>query len=265
MSELAVPHFDLTGRVALVTGASSGFGEHWSRLLAAAGAEVVLAARRTDRLETLAAQIRAGGGQALAVALDVTDEAATVAAYAAAEAAFGTVDTIIANAGVSDDKLALDLSAESFEQTVAINLTGVFKTVREGARRLIAADKAGDGLASRGRVVIVSSITAKKPYAAMAAYAASKAGVLHMSRLLAREWARKGICVNAILPGYIQTEMTGELFDEGNKGGEWLLKSFPRRALTPIAAMDVPLLFFASDLARHVTGAEIVVDDGQSL
>ena len=260
MNDIALPRFDLTGRVALVTGASSGFGEHWSRLLAAAGAKVVLAARRTDRLETVAAEIRAGGGQALAVALDVTDEAATVAAYAAAEAAFGTVDTIIANAGVSDDKMALDLSAESFEQIVGINLTGVFKTVREGARRLIAADQA-----SRGRVVIVSSITAKKPYAAMTAYAASKAGVLHMSRLLAREWARNGICVNTILPGYIQTEMTGELFDEGNKGGEWLLKSFPRRALTPIAAMDVPLLFFSGDLAAHVTGAEMVVDDGQSL
>ena len=260
MSEIALPQFNLTGRVALVTGASSGFGEHWSRLLAAAGAKVVLAARRTNRLETVAAEIRAGGGKALAVALDVTDEDATVAAYAAAEAAFGTVDTIIANAGVSDDKLALDLPADSFEQIVGINLTGVFKTVREGARRLIAADKAG-----RGRVVIVSSITAKKPYAAMTAYAASKAGVLHMSRLLAKEWARKGICVNTILPGYIQTEMTGELFDEGNKGGEWLMKSFPRRALTPIAAMDVPLLFFCSDLAAHVTGAEMTVDDGQSL
>ena len=260
MNEIALPQFNLTGRVALVTGASSGFGEHWSRLLAAAGAKVVLAARRTDRLETVAAEIRAGGGKALAVALDVTDEDATVAAYAAAEAAFGTVDTIIANAGVSDDKLALDLPADSFEQIVGINLTGVFKTVREGARRLIAADKAG-----RGRVVIVSSITAKKPYAAMTAYAASKAGVLHMSRLLAKEWARKGICVNTILPGYIQTEMTGELFDEGNKGGEWLMKSFPRRALTPIAAMDVPLLFFCSDLAAHVTGAEMTVDDGQSL
>lgn len=260
MNKATVPAFDLTGRVALVTGASSGFGERWSRLLSAAGAKVVLAARRTERLEAVASEIRAAGGEALAVALDVTDEAATAAAYDAAEAAFGTVDTIIANAGVSDDRLALDLPADSFEQTVAINLTGVFKTVREGARRLIAADAA-----ARGRVVVVSSITARKPYAAMTAYAASKAGVLHMSRLLAKEWARKGICVNAILPGYIETEMTGELFAQGNKGGDWLLKSFPRRALTPIEAMDVPLLFFAGDLARHVTGAELVIDDGQSL
>ena len=260
MSLPAIPSFDLTGRVALVTGASSGFGAHWARLLAAAGAQVVLAARRVDRLEAIAAEIRQGGGSALAVGLDVTDEAATAAAYDAAEAAFGTVDTIIANAGASNDKLALDMPVSEFEQTVAINLTGVFLTVREGARRLIAAGKA-----ERGRVVVVSSITARKQYAAMAGYAASKAGVLHLSRLLAREWARKGICVNAILPGYIETEMTGELFAEGNKGGEWLLKSFPRRALTPIAAMDAPLLFFASDLARNVTGAELTIDDGQSL
>lgn len=260
MSAPTIPSFDLSGRVALVTGASSGFGAHWSRLLAAAGARVVLAARRTERLEAVVTGIKASGGQAIAVPLDVADEAQTVAAYDAAEAAFGTVDTIVANAGTSNDKLALELTRDEFEQTLSINLTGVFLTVREGARRLIAADKA-----DRGRVVIVSSITAKKPYAAMTAYAASKAGVLHMSRLLAREWARKGICVNAILPGYIETEMTGDLFAEGNKGGEWLMKSFPRRALTPIEAMDAPLLFFASDLAARVTGAELTVDDGQSL
>ena len=260
MSLPGVPAFDLSGRVALVTGASSGFGAHWARLLAAAGAKVVLAARRIDRLETTAEEIRAARGEALAVELDVTDEAATAAAYDAAEAAFGTVDTIIANAGASNDKLALDLPAAEFGQTVAINLTGVFLTVREGARRLIAA-----GAAERGRVVVVSSITARKQYAAMTGYAASKAGVLHLSRLLAREWARTGICVNAILPGYVETEMTEELFAEGHKGGEWLLKSFPRRALTPIQAMDAPLLFFASDLAANVTGAELTIDDGQSL
>lgn len=260
MSSIPLPRFDLSGRVALVTGASSGFGEHWARLLAAAGAKVVLAARRAERLEAVAVQIRADGGEALAVALDVTDEAATIAAYDAAEAAFGPVDTIVANAGVSHDKSALDLPLADFEAALAINLTGVFLTAREGARRLIAANAA-----ARGRVVIVSSITAKKPYALMPGYAASKAGVLHLTRLLAREWARAGICVNAILPGYIETEMTEDLFAEGSKGGEFLIKSFPRRALTPIAAMDVPLLFFASDLAANVTGAELAVDDGQSL
>ena len=262
MTTIAVPTFDLSGRVALVTGASSGFGAHWARLLAAAGAKVVIAARRVDRLEALAEEIAASGGEALPVALDVTDPAATAAAYDAAEARFGTVDTIIANAGASTETGSLEVSPEEFEQILATNFSGVFYTVREGARRLIAS---GSAERNNGRVVIVSSITAKKLYSGMAPYSASKAAVSHMARVLAREWARKGICVNTILPGYIQTEMTGELFGEGNRAGDYLLKGFPRRALTPIAAMDAPLLFFASDLAAHVTGAELVVDDGQSL
>lgn len=262
MSEIAVPRFDLTGRVALVTGASSGFGARWARLLAAAGAKVVIAARRVERLEALAAEIVAAGGAALPVALDVTDADATAAAYDAAETAFGTIDTIVANAGAATEDGSLEVTPEDFEQIVATNLSGVFYTVREGARRLIAAGSAERG---HGRVVIVSSITARKVYAGMAPYSASKAAVTQLGRVLAREWARKGISVNMILPGYIQTEMTGELFDEGNLAGAHLLKGFPRRALTPIEAMDAPLLFFASDLARHVTGAELTVDDGQSL
>ena len=262
MTATIVPTFDLTGRVALITGASSGFGARWARLLSAAGAKVVIAARRAEKLEALAQDIRTAGGEVLAVALDVTDPAATVAAYDAAEAAFGTVDTIIANAGTSTEKGSLDVEPGEFEQILATNLSGVFYTVREGARRLIAAGSAEKG---NGRVIIVSSITAKKLYSGTAPYSASKAAALHMGRVLAREWARKGICVNTILPGYIQTEMTGDLFDEGNRAGEHLLKSFPRRALAPIAAMDVPLLFFASDMSRHVTGSELTVDDGQSL
>ena len=262
MSDPAVPRFELTGRVALVTGASSGFGARWARLLAGAGAKVVIAARRVERLEALAAEIAAAGGEALPVALDVTDPGATAAAYDAAEAKFGTVDTIIANAGAATEAGSLDVTPHEFEQIVSTNLSGVFYTVSEGARRLIAAGSADKG---NGRVVIVSSITARKLYAGMAPYSASKAAVSHLGRVLAREWARKGISVNMILPGYIETEMTGELFEEGNRAGEFLLKGFPRRALTPIEAMDAPLLFFASDLARHVTGAELVVDDGQSL
>ena len=262
MSDWPVPQFDLTGRVALVTGASSGFGARWAKLLAGAGAKVVIAARRVERLEALAAEIAEAGGQALPVALDVTDPLATAAAYDSAEAAFGTVDTIIANAGASTEAGSLEVSPDEFEQIIATNLSGVFYTVREGARRLIAAGSADK---NNGRVVMISSITARKIYAGMAPYSASKAAVSHMGRVLAREWARKGISVNMILPGYIRTEMTGDLFDAGNRAGEYLLKGFPRRALTPIEAMDAPLLFFASDLARHVTGAELVVDDGQSL
>lgn len=260
MSATPVPIFDLTGRVALVTGASSGFGAHWARLLAAAGARVVIAARRVEKLEALAAEIRSSGGEVLAVALDVTNPAATVAAYDAAEAAFGTVDTIIANAGVATEKPTLQVDAAEFDAIVGTNLKGVFLTVTEGARRLIAAGSAEDG---RGRVVIVGSITGRKLYSGMAPYSASKAGVGHLGRVFAREWARKGINVNVIHPGYIATEMTEEVF--AGSAGDHLLKGFPRRRLGLIADMDVPLLFLASDLSKYVTGSELTIDDGQSL
>lgn len=260
MTATALPSFDLTGRTALVTGASSGFGAHWSKLLAAAGARVVITARRTERLEALKAEIVAAGGSAHAVALDVADEAAVVAAYDEAERHFGTVDTIIANAGTASDNSSSDMPADEFDAIIGTNLRGVFLTVREGARRLIAAGSAETG---RGRVVIVSSITAKKIYPGTAAYSSSKAAVAHMARVFAREWARKGINVNTILPGYFETEMTGDLFT--TPAGEHLVKSFPRRRLGPKTDMDVPLLFFASDLSQHVTGSELVIDDGQSL
>jgi len=260
MSAIPVPTFDLSGRIALVTGASSGFGAHWARLLAAAGAKVVIGARRVEKLEALAQDIRADGGEVLVVALDVTDPAATVAAYDAAEAAYGTVDTIIANAGVATEKPSLEVDAAEFDAVVGTNLKGVFLIVTEGARRLIASGSAEKG---HGRVVIVGSITSRKLYSGMAPYSASKAGVGHMARVFAREWARKGINVNVIHPGYFATEMTAETF--AGSAGEYLLKSFPRRRLGPITDMDVPLLFFASDLSKHVTGSELTIDDGQSL
>lgn len=260
MNAISVPRFDLTGRTALVTGASSGFGEHWSRLLAAAGARVVLAARRFERLEALERSIVEAGGQAHAVALDVSDEAATIAAYDEAERVFGTVDTIVANAGVSDAISTDDLSAEKFASVIATNLNGVFFTVREGGRRLQAAGSAESG---RGRVVIVGSVTTMKLEAATLAYATSKAGVTHMGRLLARQWARRGINVNVIHPGYFLTELTDGIWDL--PVGERLLKSFPRRKLGQVSDMDVPLLFLCSDLSAGVTGSEFVIDDGQTL
>jgi NAD(P)-dependent dehydrogenase (short-subunit alcohol dehydrogenase family) len=255
-----VPQFDLSGRVALVTGASSGFGAHFSRLLAAAGAAVVMGARRADRLAALEAEIRAAGGKALAVSLDVADEAATIAAYDAAEAAFGTVDTIIANAGTADDQLSVRVEMDSFDRVVATNLRGPFLTVREGARRLIAA---GSAERENGRVVIIGSITSRKAFSGSTPYSATKAGVTQMAKLMAREWARKGINVNVIEPGYFPTEITGELMESDM--GDMLLKSFPRRRWCDIPAMDVPLLYLCSDLSRFVTGSVYTIDDGQTL
>ena len=252
--------FDLQGRVALVTGASSGFGAHFASLLASAGCAVVIAARRLERLEDLRHQIENDGGKALAVALDVTDEASVVAAYDAAEGRFGTVDTIIANAGVAADKLSADIGIDEWDAVFAANLRGAFLTVREGARRLIAS---GSAEAENGRVVVIGSITADKIYPGTAAYSASKAGVRHMARMLAREWARKGVNVNVIQPGYFPTEMTGDLFE--SDGGQALLKTFPRRRLCELSSLDIPLLHLCSDQSRGITGSVITIDDGQSL
>lgn len=258
---ISVPRLDLTGRVALITGASSGFGAHWSRLLASAGAKVVLAARRLERLDVLRREIEQAGGSAHAVALDVRDDAATSAAYDEAERIFGTVDTVIANAGVASGLRAIDTSGDDFDRVLSTNLRGVFLTVREGARRLIEAGSASNG---NGRIVIVSSITARKFYPGAAAYSASKAAAAHLGKVLAGEWSRKGINVNVLLPGYCLTEMADERY-WNSLHGEQLTATFPRRQLCAIEAMDAPLLFFCSDLSAQVTGAELVIDDGQSL
>ena len=254
------PQFDLSGRVALVTGASSGLGAGFARALAAAGAKVVLAARRADRLAEQVAAIEAAGGQAVAVSLDVTDEASTKAAYDAAEAAFGTVDTIIANAGVATEKVALGLVVEEVDGLLAANVRGVFLTVTEGARRL---EAAGSRERQHGRVVIIGSITADRVFPATSVYGATKAAARHMGKAFAREWARRGINVNVIQPGYFESEMTAELFS--SEAGRKFVASFPRQRLRPASDLHAPLLFLASDASAGVTGSVITVDDGQTL
>jgi len=254
------PKFDLSGRVALVTGASSGLGAGFAKALAAAGAKVVLAARRADKLAEQVEAIRAAGGEAVAVSMDVTDEASTKAAYDAAEAAFGTVDTIIANAGVATEKVALGLSVEDVDFLLAANVRGVFLTATEGARRL---EAAGSRDKDNGRIVIIGSITAEKIFPATSVYGATKAAVRHMGKALAREWARRGISVNVIQPGYFESEMTAELF--ASEAGAKFVASFPRQRLRPPSDLHTPLLMLCSDAARGITGSVITIDDGQTL
>ncbi len=254
------PVFDLTGRVALVTGASSGLGAGFAKALAAAGAKVVLAARRADKLAEQVAGIEAAGGQAVAVSLDVTDEASTKAAYDAAEAAFGIVDTIVANAGVATEKVALGLSVDDVDGLLAANVRGVFLTVTEGARRL---EAAGSRERQQGRIVIIGSITAEKIFPATSVYGATKAAVRHMGKALAREWARRGINVNVIQPGYFESEMTADLFN--SEAGRKFVATFPRQRLRPPSDLHAPLLFLCSDASLGVTGSVITVDDGQTL
>lgn len=231
-----------------------------ARLLSAHGAPLVLAARRLDKVEALATSIRAEGGKALAVALDVVDEAATIAAFDAAEATFGTVDTVVANAGIAVGGRSTELPVESILSVIETNLVGVFLTAREGAKRMIAA---GTSEASPGRIILIGSITAQMTGQGDAAYAASKAAVAHLGRQFAREWVRRGINVNTIQPGYIRTDINGDWFD--TPGGLAQIASWHRRRLMPAQALDGALLFLCSDAARHMTGATITVDDGQSL
>jgi NAD(P)-dependent dehydrogenase (short-subunit alcohol dehydrogenase family) len=250
----------VAGRNILITGASSGLGAHFGRLYAAHGANVILGARRTDRVAALAAELEAAGGGALAVAMDVTDEASIKAAFDAGEARFGTIDTIIANAGFVAGDRATDISAEKLRLLTDTNYVGVYLTAREGAKRLIAAGSQESG---RGRIIIVGSITAQLTGQGDAAYGSLKAGVAHLCRNLAGEWVRLGVNVNTIQPGYIQTEIAGDWFQ--TDGGKAHIASFPRRRLQPMDSLDGMMLYFASDASAATTGAVINVDDGQSL
>lgn len=252
--------FDLTGRTALVTGASSGIGRRFAQLLARSGANVVVTARREALLATLCDEIRAEGGKAIGVAMDVADEKSTIAAYDAAEAAFGVVDTIVANAGVSPPGSALGIAIEDFDLTVAVNLRGAFLTAREGGRRLVAAGSAQRG---HGRVLLIGSITGDGTFPGIVPYGATKAAVAQMGRLLAKDWATKGINVNTLAPGYMATDMTQELWEI--EKGRKLLEGFPRNRLMSVDALDPMLLFLCSDASAHVTGGVFTIDDGQTL
>ncbi len=245
---------DLTGRTALITGASSGLGSRFGRILAANGAEVALGARRKDRLEALAAEI---GSQAAAIEMDVVREADIIAGFDAAEGAFGTVDTVVANAGIDGAGMIADMPEDEIERTLAVNLKGAILTAREGAKRMMAAG------VTKGRIVMIASITAFEPSPGLVAYSASKAGVIQAARSMAREWARHGICVNTISPGYIRTAINDAWFD--TEPGKKQVARFPKRRLMAEEGLDGPLLFLCSDAAEFVTGADFVLDDGQTL
>ncbi|HSJ77701.1 MAG TPA: SDR family oxidoreductase, partial [Erythrobacter sp.] len=245
---------DLTGRNALITGASSGLGTRFARILAASGANVALGARRAGRLEALAAEI---GPKAAAIRMDVAREADIIAGFDEADAIFGKVDTVIANAGVDGAGMATTISEAEIEHTLAINLKGAILTAREGARRMMA-----HGI-TNGRIVLVASITAFEPSPGLVAYAASKAGVVQAGRTMAREWARAGINVNTVSPGYIRTAINDAWFD--TDPGKKQIAKFPKRRLMGEEGLDAMVLFLCSDASEFVTGTDFVLDDGQTL
>lgn len=250
----------LDDRTCLITGASSGLGAHFVRITAGAGARVVLAARRRDRVEALAAEIAAAGGAALPVTMDVSDEISVSAAYDEGQATFGTIDTIIANAGVATSGRSTEISAGAMLGILETNVLGVLLTAREGARRLIAAGSRENGV---GRIVLIGSITAEMTGQGDTIYCASKVAVAHLGRNLAKEWVRLGINVNVMQPGYIQTELAKDWFS--SEGGKAQIAGFNRRRLQPVNSLDAPLLYLCSNASAHTTGAIFTVDDGQLL
>jgi 3-oxoacyl-[acyl-carrier protein] reductase len=247
--------FDLTGEVALVTGASSGLGWRFAEVLAAHGASVVLAARRMERLEDLKARIVARGGRAETVALDVTERDRIAHAFEAAEQAFGTVTLLINNAGVSGGKRVLDMSDEDWRDVLGINLDAVWFAAHEAARRMVAAEKPG-------AIINIASLLAFRVSPTLSAYAVAKAGVRQLTAALAVELARHRIRVNAIAPGYILTEINRDFFSTSK--GEALIKTIPQRRIGEPADLDGTLLLLASSRAAgFMTGTTIVVDGGQ--
>ncbi|HWA61698.1 MAG TPA: SDR family NAD(P)-dependent oxidoreductase [Caulobacteraceae bacterium] len=250
----------LQGRTAVVTGASSGLGLHFSKLLAAHGARVALMARRVERLEAAVKEIEAAGGVARAFALDVADAKAIAPALEAAQDALGPLAIMINNAGVGGEGLALEISAEDWDQCFAVNVRGVFLGSREAARLMLA-----NGMAEAGhaRIINISSIGAHEVLPGLPAYCASKAAVAQLTRVLAREWARPLIAVNAICPGYIETELNSEWF--ASEGGQKQLKGWPRRRFMVAEDLDAALMMLAGPAARAITGSVITLDDGQTL
>lgn len=250
---MASDRFSLAGKTALITGASSGFGWHFAHVLASAGAKVALAARRLDRLQTLQDEIRSAGGQAAAIALDVTDAASVTRAFDAAEAALGPVAVLVNNAGVPAGSYFLKTSDADWRGVLDVNLDGVFRVGREAARRM-AANKTG------GSIINIASILGFGAIRTLSSYAASKAAVISLTKTMALELARDNIRVNALAPGYFATEFNDEFL--AGEAGQRLLARVPMQRAGRLEELDGPLLLLASDAGAFMTGSVITVDGG---
>ena len=255
---------DLSGRVALVTGASSGLGEQFARTLSKAGAAVTLAARRVERLKALRAEIEAAGGDAHVVALDVTDHDSVKAAVAHAETEMGAIDILVNNSGVSVTSKLLDVGPEDYDYVFNTNTRGAFFVAQEVAKRMIArARGAAPGTFTGGRIVNVASMMGLKVLGQLGVYGMSKAAVIHMTRAMALEWGRYGINVNALCPGYIDTEINHLYWQ--SEGGRRLMAMLPRRRVGAPQDLDTALMMLCANESHFVNGAVIAADDGFGL
>jgi 3-oxoacyl-[acyl-carrier protein] reductase len=244
--------FDLSGKVALVTGASQGLGRRFAETLAAHGAAVGLAARQTDKLEDLRRAIEAAGGRAASTALDVTDTAAIDPALARIEDALGPIDVLVNNAGIAVARSVLEQTEADWDRVLDTNLKGAFFTAQAAARRMAA--RGG------GNIVNIASLIAFKVVGHIAPYAASKGGLAQITRAMALELARSNVRVNALAPGYIATEINRDFV--ASEAGERMRRQIPQRRFGTPEDLDGALLLLASDASRYMTGSIIVIDGG---
>ncbi|WP_116367302.1 SDR family NAD(P)-dependent oxidoreductase [Parahaliea mediterranea] len=247
--------FDLTGKTALVTGGGTGLGRHFAQVLAGAGARVIVCARRVEKLAETVAAVQADGGVAEAHAMDVTSEASVREAFEGAVGE-GVVDIVVNNAGVVAKPSLLDVDVDTWDSVQAANLKGPWLVAREAVRRLAAAEKPG-------RVVNIASILGVAAQKGTGPYSASKAALLHLTRNMAVEWARYGVTVNAIAPGYYVTDLAGEFLESPK--GQALLARIPQRRLGEYVDLTGAILLLASDASAYMTGTCVTVDGGLSL
>ena len=251
-----LPSFDLKGQAVIVTGASSGIGRHLALLLAAAGAKVAAAARREDRLAELAREIEAEGGVCLPLGCDVTRLESVGAAIVAAEAQLGPLSILVNNAGVVVSKPLFEHTEADWDYVVDTNLKGAWLMAREFAHHLVAMKRPG-------RIINISSVLGYRAIGRVPAYCAAKAGLTHLTHVLAMELARYGILVNALAPGYVETDFNREFFQ--SQAGRNLINRIPLRRIAQPEDLDGAMLFLASPAGAYITGAVIAVDGGHGV
>ena len=245
--------FDLSGRVALVTGASRGLGQYFARALAEAGADLIVTARRREDTEAFAGEIRSLGRRAASLPLDVRDEGSIRGMAEEAEAAFGTIDILVNNAGCNVRKPALEVAWEDWNKVLDTNLRGTFFVAQAVARRMIPR--------GYGRIVNIGSVTSVFGYGAIAPYCASRGGVKQLTMALADAWGRHGVTVNCLAPGWFRTEQTRVLY-ENAKWLEYLCERIPLGRPGQPKDLDGAIVFLASEASRYVTGQTLLVDGG---
>ena len=252
---------DLSGRVAFITGASGGLGAQFARTLAAAGAGVVLASRRLEKLKELRAEIEGAGGDAHVIELDVTDNDSIKSAVAHAETEMGSIDILVNNSGVSTTQRLQDVGEDDYDFIFNTNVRGAFFVAQEVGKRMLARSRgAAPGSFTGGRIINIASMAGLKVLPQIGVYCMSKAAVVQMTKAMALEWGRFGINVNAICPGYIDTEINHHHWQ--TEQGQKLIQMLPRKRVGQPQDLDGLVLMLASDQSHFINGAVIAADDG---